>query len=137
MIRALEVSSSALVAQRIRLDVVAGNIANAFSTQRDDGVNEPFRRRGVTFESGDATGRGAGVHVAEVFEDPSDYRLEYDPGHPHAIQEGPQAGYVRYPNVDLTMEYVDAVEASRAYEANVAVLNVTRTMLNQSIELFA
>ncbi len=137
MIRALEISSSALVAQRIRMDVIAGNIANAFSTQRDDGVDEPFRRRVVTFESGSPSGRGAGVHVADIFEDQSEYRLEYDPGHPHAMQDGPQAGYVRYPNVNLTMEYVDAVEASRAYEANVAVLNVTRTMLNQSIELFA
>lgn len=136
MIRALEVSSSAVAAQRIRMNVIAGNIANAFTTQRDDGTNEPYRRRVVTFETGSPSGN-PGVHVADISEDPSAYRLEYDPGHPQAIQEGPQAGYVRYPNVDLTTEYVDAVEASRAYEANVAVMNVTRTMLNQSIELFA
>ena len=59
------------------------------------------------------------------------------PGHPDAMQDGPLRGYVRMPNVNLTVEYVDALEASRAYEANVSVMNVSRTMPNQSIELFA
>lgn len=133
----LDISGSALTAQRIRMDVIAGNIANAFTTARDDGAIEPYRRRVVTFAEGGPAGEAGGVHVAEMFEDPAEGRLAYEPEHPHAIADGPLAGYVRYPNVSLTMEYVDALEASRAYEANVAVLNVTRTMLNQSIELLA
>lgn len=137
MISALDISSSALVAQRVRMDVIAGNIANAFTTARDDGTIEPYRRRYVTFAPGAGDENAPGVHVADIAEDPSEYRLVYDPGHPHAIPDGPQAGYVRYPNVNLAVEYVDAIEASRAYEANVAVLNVTRTMLTQSVELFA
>lgn len=136
MIGALDTSRSALVAQRTRLDVIAGNIANAFTTAREDGRIEPFRRRILTLGSGAPDG-GPGVHVAEVFEDPSDYRLHYDPGHPHALRDGPLAGYVQYPNVSLTTEYVDALEASRAYEMNVAMMNLTRQMIQQAIQLFA
>ncbi len=136
MIRALDVTNSALVAQRVRMDVIAGNMANAFVTAQEDGRIEPYRRRVVTFTSGDGQG-GPGVHVNEVKTDPSEFRLVYDPGHPHAVSEGPLAGYVRYPNVSMTMEYVDALEASRAYEMNVAMMGVTRSMLNRTIELFA
>ncbi len=136
MIRSLETSSSALVAQRIRMDVIAGNIANAFTTSTAEQDGEPYRRRVVSFREGDGSGH-AGVHVDEVATDPAPFRLVYAPGHKDAIRQGPEQGYVRMPNVNLTIEYVDALEASRAYEANVAVLGVTRTMLNHSIELFA
>jgi flagellar basal-body rod protein FlgC len=77
------------------------------------------------------------VHVNEVREDRSPFRMVYDPGHPHAALDGPTTGYVRYPNVSLTMEYIDAIEAGRAYEANIAMMNVTRGMLQQAIQLFA
>jgi len=137
MIRALDITSSALVAQRTRLNVIAGNMANAFTTVQEDGTVRPYRRRVVTFAPGQASGRGAGVHVAEILEDPSEFQLRYEPGHPHAFRDGPLAGYVQYPNVNLTMEYVDAMEAARAYEANVAVMNVTKAMVQQSIQLFA
>ncbi|RMF75369.1 MAG: flagellar basal body rod protein FlgC [Planctomycetota bacterium] len=136
MIRALETSASALVAQRTRLDVIAGNMANAFTTQRDDGVDGPYRRRVVSFQAGREDG-APGVHVERIIEDPSEFRLSYEPGHPDAMKAGPHAGYVRYPNVNLTMEYVDALEATRAYELNVAMMNVSRSMLTRSIELFA
>jgi flagellar basal-body rod protein FlgC len=137
MIRALDITSSALVAQRTRLNVIAGNMANAFTTGQEDGTIRPYRRRVVTFAPDQASGEGPGVHVAEIREDPSDFHRRYDPGHPHALKEGPWAGYVQYPNVNLTMEYVDAMEAARAYEANVAVMNVTKTMVQQAIRLFA
>ncbi len=132
MIGTLDISSSALVAQRTRLDVIAGNMANAEATAQEDGRIEPYRRRVVTFSTGDGTG-GPGVHVAEVMEDPSPFRLKYDPEHPHADA----AGNVQLPNVNITMEYIDALTASRAYEANAAMLNVTRTMLQQAIRMFA
>ena len=137
MIRALDVTSSALVAQRTRLNVIAGNMANGFTTAQEDGTIRPYRRRVVTFAPGQAAGGGPGVHVAEILEDPSEFQWRYDPGHPHALRDGPMAGYVQYPNVNLTMEYVDAMEAARAYEANVAVMNVTKTMVRQAIQLFA
>lgn len=137
MIRALDISSSALVAQRTRLNIIAGNMANAFTTHQEDGRIVPYRRRVVTFEPDQADGEGPGVHVAEILEDPSKFELRYDPGHRDAIQEGPNKGYVQYPNVNLTMEYVDALEASRAYEANVAVMNVGKAMVQQAIQLFA
>jgi flagellar basal-body rod protein FlgC len=132
MIRALDVSSSALTAQRARLDVIAGNIANADVTRQADGTPIPYRRRYVTFATGDAQG-GPGVHVDSVELDPSPFRARYDPGHPDADDHG----YVQLPNVSLTMEYVDAMVASRAYEANAAMANLTRTMLQQAIRLFA
>ena len=136
MIKALDISSSALAAQRVRMDVIAGNMANAFTTAQEDGRIEPFKRRIVTLETGDGSGQ-AGVHVRDVMEDQGAPRLVFDPGHPHAQKQGPLAGYVQYPNVNLTMEYVDALEASRAYEANLAVMNVTKTMTQQTIQLFA
>lgn len=136
MIGSLDISASALNAQRTRLDVLAGNIANAFTTAQEDGTIEPFRRRVVTFARGRDDG-GPGVRVAEVFEDPAEFRLVRDPGHPHAIIEGPLAGYVRYPNVNLTMEYVDAMAATRAYEANLAMMNLSKAMIQRTVQLLA
>jgi flagellar basal-body rod protein FlgC len=137
MIRALDITGSALVAQRTRLNVIAGNVANAFTTVQEDGTVQPYRRRYVTFAPNAEDGTGPGVHVAEILEDPSEFKLRYDPGNQYAIKEGRWKGYVQYPNVNITMEYVDAMEASRAYEANVAVMNVTKTMVRQAIQLFA
>jgi flagellar basal-body rod protein FlgC len=132
MIRALDISSSALTAQRVRMDVISGNIANADVTQQQDGAPIPYRRRFVTFLTGDGRG-GPGVHVGGVYSDPSPFRLKYDPGN---IDADP-AGYVQLPNVSITMEYVDALAASRAYEANAAMLNVTRSMIQQALRLLA
>lgn len=136
MIRAIDTSGSALVAQRIRMDVIAGNMANAFTTAQADGTIGPYRRRVVTLASGAPDG-GPGVRVTDVRLDLSPPRMQYDPGHPHALTDGPWAGYVQYPNVNLTMEYIDALEASRAYEANLALLNVSRAMVQQAIGLLA
>lgn len=132
MIRALDISSSALTAQRVRLDVIAGNIANAEATHQEDGTPVPYRRRFVTFMTGDGRG-GPGVHVGGVHADPSPFREKYDPGHVDADEQG----YVQLPNVSITMEYVDALAASRAYEANAAMVNVTRSMIQQALRLLA
>lgn len=132
MISALDISQSALVAQRVRLDVIASNMANAEVTQQEDGRIEPYRRRFVTFQTGNGSG-GAGVHVGTVEQDMRPFKLRYDPGHAHA---GPD-GYVRLPNVSITKEYIDAVAASRAYEANASMLQVTRQMVEQAVQLFA
>jgi flagellar basal-body rod protein FlgC len=132
MIEAIDISSSAIQAQRTRLDIIAGNIANAEATRQEDGRLVPYRRRFAQFISGDGQG-GAGVHVARVLEDPTPFRQRFDPGHPDA---GPD-GYLRLPNVNITMEYVDAMEASRAYEANLAMMNVSKAMMRETIQLFA
>lgn len=137
MIDALTTSSSALVAQRTRMNVIAGNIANAFSTGQEDGTIAPYRRRVATFSPERTKDGGEGVRVADVIEDASPFRLQYDPDHPHALQEGPNAGYVQFPNVNLTLEYVDAIEAARSYEANVAMLAVTKGMIRKTLQLFA
>lgn len=139
MFGSLEVSTSALVAQRVRIDTIAGNIANAFTTADADGRAVPYRRRVVLFESGNpSAGRGApGVHVSKIVEDPSPPRLVHEPNHPHAIKSGPQAGYVRYPNVDPAVEMINAIEAARAYEANVTVMDITKTLAAAALRMLA
>jgi flagellar basal-body rod protein FlgC len=129
----LEISASGLVAQRLRLDTIAGNIAN-FSTTRDaDGKPNPFVRRMVVFEAAEEQGAPAGVRVAKVdLDDPKrpgaePFRLRYEPGNPDADRDG----YVRYPNIDLTREIVNAMEASRAYEANIQAMEAAKQMSNQ------
>jgi flagellar basal-body rod protein FlgC len=132
MIRALDISTSALVAQRVRMDVIAGNIANAETTHQEGGQVVPYRRRFVTFMTGDGRG-GPGVHVDGVQQFHGEFERRYDPTHPDADLDG----YIRLPSVNPTQEYVDAMLASRAYEANAAMLNVSRTMTQQAIRLFA
>lgn len=131
MIRALDISESALVAQRTRMDVIAGNIANAEVTRQADGTRGPYQRRFVTFMTGNGAG-GPGVHVDAVRADESEFKLAHNPGHPDSDVNG----YVQFPNVSITMEYVDAMAASRAYEANAAMMSLTRTMVQQAIRLF-
>lgn len=136
MFGTLDISTSALVAQRIRLDTIAGNVANAYTTKRADGQPGPYQRRFAIFSPGDGKG-GAGVHVKAVKEDKSEGRLVYDPNHPHAIREGEKKGYVEYPNVEPITEMTNAMLASRAYEANVAVMDVTKRMISGSMRILA
>jgi len=136
MFGSLDISTSALVAQRIRLDTIAGNIANAYTTQRADGQPGPYERRFALFSPGNGHG-GPGVHVAKILEDRSAGRMVYDPDHPDAIQEGKWRGYVEYPNVEPITEMTNAMLASRAYEANVAVMDVTKRMVAGSLRILA
>ena len=110
MFGALDTATSGLIAQRIRMDTIAGNIANMHATQRLDGRPGPYQRRVALFASGcPARGRGApGVHVSRIVEDPSPGRLIWDPNHPHAIQSGERKGYVQMPNVELSTEMINA-----------------------------
>lgn len=129
-----DISASGIYAQRVRLDVIANNIANAESTRTAGGG--PYRRQTVTFKAvyEDAVGnrmRPAGVRVEGVNEDPTDYRTVYDPGHPDADA----SGYVRMPNVNVVEEMVDMVSATRAYEANIAALNAAKAMISSAIDI--
>lgn len=136
MFGTLDVSTSALVAQRIRMDTIAGNVANAQTTRRADGRPGPYQRRFAVFIAGDGKG-GPGVHVARILEDRSPGRMVHEPDHPHAIQEGKWKGYVEYPNVEPITEMTNAMLASRAYEANVTVMDVSKRMVASSLRLLA
>lgn len=139
MFGALDISTSALIAQRIHLDTIAGNIANMHATRDADGKPNPFRRRVALFATGDPL-RGPdapGVHIDRIVKDPSPLHLKLDPGHPDAVQSGPLKGYVRLPNVDLSTEMINALFAARVYEANVTVMEMTKTMAASSLRLLA
>lgn len=129
-----DISASGISAQRTRMDVIANNIANADTTRTPEGG--PYKRQRVSFQSvyQEALGNRAvpaGVGVANVTQDPTDYRMVYDPGHP----EADTSGYVKMPNVNVVEEMVDMISATRAYEANVTVMNATKTMIAAGIEM--
>ena len=139
MISALDISTSALVAQRVRLDAVAGNMANMNSLVRDaNGEMKPYQSKYVVFQTDETktTKSGAaGVKVASVEQEQTEPLYRYQPYHPHAIKEGPKAGYVAYPNVNMTAEMVDAMGATRAYEANVGVMEISKNMGQQTLRI--
>jgi flagellar basal-body rod protein FlgC len=134
MFDSLDTSASALMAQRVRMDTIAGNIVNANTTRNAQGQPVPYRRRFVVFAPGQPGNPEApGVRVQDIKLDESPFQKRFEPGHPDADGEG----YVKYPNIDLAMEYVNALEASRAYEANVTMMEVSKAMLNASLRLIA
>jgi len=140
MISSFDISTSALVAQRTRLNAVSGNIANISSIKNEDGQAEPYRAREVVFQTderlSDASGV-AGVKVNEVRTDDAEPLYRYQPNHPLAIGEGKWKGYVAYPNIDLTTQMVDALETTRAYEANVGVMEISKNMGKQTLTIIA
>ncbi|MGE5484296.1 MAG: flagellar basal body rod protein FlgC [Ignavibacteriales bacterium] len=140
--RAMDASASGLTAERLRLDVIAGNLANANTTRTAEGG--PYRRKMPVFESRQAGFSGAffqafsgaletpaGVQVAAIVTDDRPGKTRYEPGHPDA---GPD-GYVRMPNVDVVTEMVDMVSATRGYEANVTAINASKQMALRALEI--
>jgi len=145
---AINIASSGMSAQRLRSDVIADNIANASTTRTTEGG--PFRRSRVVMRprvespywrspflpEGMDNGVGKGVRVLEVQKDfKTENKLVYDPSHPDAIISGPREGYVEMPNVDIVSEMVDMISASRAYEANAAVIEGNKTMFQRALEI--
>ena len=140
MIGAFDISTSALVAQRVRLNAISSNIANMTSQRNENGDLAPYQPRHVIFQTDDSakTKNGAmGVKVASVETETIDPIYKYQPGNPLAIKSGPRAGFVAYPNVNMTREFVDAMSATRAYEANVGVIEATRSMGQQTLRILA
>jgi flagellar basal-body rod protein FlgC len=136
MFEVLDMGASGLQAQRTRMDTIANNILNANTTRNAKGEKVPYRRRFVLFAPGQGGEHSerAGVHVQQIEEDhTTEFRKQFQPGHPDADAQG----YVQYPNVDIAMEYVNALEASRAYEANVTMMDVSKAMINASLRLLA
>ena len=139
MIPALDISTSALVAQRIRLDTVSSNLANLTSLERDASGNmQPYQSRYVIFQTDQSleTKQGAvGVKVASVQTEQVEPLYRWQPAHPYAIKDGPKKGYVAYPRVNMTAEMVDALVATRAYEANIGAMELSKNMAQQSLRI--
>jgi flagellar basal-body rod protein FlgC len=139
MLRALDISTSALVAQRVRLNAVSGNIANISTLKDENGQAKPYQAREVVFETDDSVSisGASGVKVAEIKSSDAEPKYRYDPTHPLAIQEGERKGYVAYPNIDLTTEMVNALESTRIYEANVGVMEITKNLGRETLTILA
>jgi flagellar basal-body rod protein FlgC len=144
MFDALAISSTGMSAERLRMDVIADNLANADTTRGADG--QPYRRREVVLQSagqgsfaqvlgtvaGGSSPTGAGgVQVAGIVEDAAPPRRVYDPGHPDADAQG----YVSMPNVNPVTEMVDLITASRGYEANVTAMNAAKQMFTRTLDV--
>ncbi|WP_206459641.1 flagellar basal body rod protein FlgC [Anaerovorax sp. IOR16] len=142
----LNINGSALTAQRLRMSIISENLTNMDTTRTEAGG--PYRRKTVAFEAieeGDfksllnralgkrpAFGEGAGgVRVSEIIEDQSPFKTVYDPTHPDADE----MGYVNLPNVNLLQETVDAMSASRSYEANITAINAIKLMATKALEV--
>jgi flagellar basal-body rod protein FlgC len=142
-VNALRTSASGLTAQRVRMDVIANNVANAETTRTDQGG--PYKREQVRFLPRGASPFGMvvdrlfggadrsyhGVDVVSVSTDDATPRQVYDPGHPDANDQG----YVSYPNINPVTEMVDMMAATRAYQANVTVMNTAKQMALKALEI--
>lgn len=145
----IDVIGSGFTAQQHRLDVISENIVNMNTTRTENGEG-PYRRKVVVFEAESRVSRfqdalerarsGAavrtsqkkgGVRVVGVEEDPSDFKLKYDPTDPDANEEG----YVMLPNVDLVKEVTDGMAASQAYSANVTAFNLLKSVISKGLEI--
>lgn len=143
LLNALNVSASGLSAERLRMDVISANIANANSTRTAKGG--AYRRQVALLapqnpqnsfqkalrDSLNSHAPYSGVKVAAIVEDQAPLKRVYDPTHPDAAADG----YVEYPNVDVMKEMVELITASRSYEANATVLNSTKNMFLKTLEI--
>ncbi|MFD1037992.1 flagellar basal body rod protein FlgC [Virgibacillus byunsanensis] len=144
---ALNSSASALTAQRLRMDVISSNIANAQTTRatvNENGEFEPYRRKMVEIEPKDKSFQsflhkasntysnpGNGVKVSGITEDDEPFKLVFNPTHPDSGENG----YVEMPNVDPLKEMVDLMSATRSYEANITAVNASKGMLMKALEI--
>lgn len=137
----MAISASALSAEKMRIDVVSQNVANMNTTRTPEGG--PYQRRRVVFSEllGDASSRrfvrlpnrgpSHGVRVSQVVQDETPPRMVHDPGHPDADENG----FVAMPDINIVNEMVDLITASRAYETNVQVLNVSKSLAMKALEI--
>ncbi len=139
MFSALDVSTSGLAAQRVRMNAISGNLANISTTHNEEGEAVPYQPRFVVFQTDDSVGSNgaAGVRVDSVQIDDLEPLYKYEPQHPDAIKDGQWKGYVAYPNVNMMTEYTDAMEAARAYEANLGAIEITKDLANQTLRIIA
>lgn len=139
--KSINISASGLTAERLRMDIISKNIANANTTRTSSGT--PYRRQVPVFRevqsktsftahlSNAMNTSGNGVEVIAIKEDTSPFKKTFDPGHPDADKDG----YVQLPNIDTVTEMVNMISASRAYEANITALNATKAMALKALEI--
>ncbi|CAM2896160.1 flagellar basal body rod protein FlgC [Paenibacillus sediminis] len=142
------ISASGLTSQRLRMDVISSNIANADTTRASvvNGQAVPYKRKMVVMSTnetsnfadvlqskmtGSSQATGEGVKVSEITEDTSPLKPVYDPTHPDADENG----YVYYPNVDTTKEMIDMISATRSYEANVTAFNAAKSIFSKALQI--
>lgn len=138
----MDISASGLTAQRLRMDVISNNIANANTTRTEDGG--PYRRERVVFmerkqnnafedilSNFTAKCTGRGVRVVAIEKDPAPFKMVYDPTHPDADARG----YVQMPNVNIVTEMIDMISATRSYEANITAINSAKSMMTKALEI--
>jgi len=135
----MDISGSALSAERTRMNLISSNLANVNSTRTAEGG--PYKRKDAVFAAspvpgsfGAALGKASAanqVAVTQVVEDQRPPRMQYEPGHPDADAQG----YVAYPNVNVVEEMADMVTASRSYEANITAANAAKSMAMKTLEL--
>lgn len=126
----MRISASGLSAERLRMDTITSNMANASTTRTEDGG--PYTRKVAVFqEMLDAAGKPNGVQAVAIQDDKSAYRTEYDPTNPDANAEG----YVVYPNVNILNEMADMIASTRAYEANADTLDANKSMFMKALEI--
>ena len=138
---ALNISSSALSAQRLRMDVISSNLANISTTHTPEGG--PYRRRDVVFAAqplastfgevlnAEVEKKLQKVEVVDIIIDPGSPKMVYDPRHPDANA----LGYVGMPDINVIEEMVNMLSATRSYEANVAVINASKSMVTKALEI--
>lgn len=136
---ALDISSSGLSAERLRMDTISSNIANVSTTRGENG--QPYKRKVAVFEenvqkymdntTGKTTSEPLGVKAVGIKEDNSDFRREYDPSNPDADNDG----YVTMPNVNILNEMADMITATRSYEANVNAMTAAKGMFQKALEI--
>lgn len=142
LFQSFDINTSALTAQRFRMDVISQNVANVTTTRTEDGT--PYTRKIVTFREKNVTPfskvlsntqeayLGNGVKVSKVSEDTeSEYVMKYDPSHPDADENG----YVSYPNVNIITEMTNMIDASRSYEANLTAFETSKAIALKGLEL--
>lgn len=147
----MNITASGLTAQQLRLDVISENISNINTTRTENG-DEAYRRKMIVLEAEDGRdtfrnvlartagnmqlptdgiSNNGGVRVSAIVEDESEFKLQYDPTHPDANEEG----YVEMPNIDLVKEITDAMAATQAYSANVTAFNTLKTVATRALEI--
>ncbi len=152
-VSAIDISASGMRAQRLRMDLIANNLANVDTTSASQEVRRtadgetwvrhvPYRRKTALFVQGtpDRRNRLMGVSVPRVVEDDAPFRSEHQPGHAHAVPAGSgekDAGYIYFPNVHPILETVDMIAASRAYEANLSAVDTFKGMASATLRILA
>lgn len=135
----MQINTSGLNLERLKLDVISSNIANVNTTRTEDGG--PYLKQDVTFEetiktqqsyfTGQTGNKSYGVQTTEIVEDEENIKLVFDPTHLDADEDG----YVAYPNIDMADEMIDLITTLRSYDANVTAMNASKSMLNKALEI--